>query len=135
MWKYLQSPNPKDFRDFIAATDDAIKRNPFTMRNYERRASLFLKTGDEKGIRDTFVRMRSNLPQYYVGELVACAFYMEAALQAAGSQQTNRFSALALRHYSTALEYYPEMEPRSTLHRYMSREALAQFNKLLEGSS
>ncbi|MDP3919936.1 MAG: O-antigen ligase family protein [Candidatus Omnitrophota bacterium] len=133
--KYLQSPNPQDFQNFIAAVDDAIKRNPFKMVNYERRASLFLKTGDERGIRNTFEQMRENLPQYYVGELVACGFYMESTLKATGSQQANRFSALALRHYDTALEYYPEMEPGAVLHQFMSREALTQFNELLKGSS
>lgn len=128
--KYRKTREPENLEKALDAIDRAIHLAPFQLVYYMRRAQFLLRAGDESGVRETFERMRRRLPRFYLGEIVASAFYMTAAMDSGDAAQASRLEGAAIRHYLAARDLYPEFEKTNTLYLFASQKAVQRFEEL-----
>jgi len=127
---YLEQGTEEDLAKALYAMDEAILRDPFATANYRKRAEMMLQSGNLKSIEKSFEMMREHLPDFYIGELTATSFYMDASMEA-GPDAASRFKAMALRHYNKAFDLNPRLSRHWELYPLMSLEAQQEFEALL----
>ncbi|MCM8775200.1 MAG: O-antigen ligase family protein, partial [Candidatus Omnitrophica bacterium] len=132
--RYDGNPDTANLIRFRNAIDEAIRRDPFRLTLYQERARFFLAAEDEKGIEETFERMRDCLPRFYLGELSASAFYMTASIETADPAQARRFEKRAIDHYRSALKHYPKLIESRDLYPLASPAAVIRFREILRQS-
>lgn len=129
--EYIETRDEKTFQRALHAIREAIRRDPFEVNAYIARAELFLIRGDLLAIEDSFKHMQERIPDFYYGNLAACAFYINASLQTTDQEHQDRFRALALRYYAKAVELYPALNRGRDLYAWLTPEGRLVFDELL----
>jgi hypothetical protein len=129
---YLQTGSENSFQLAIEAIDEAIKRSPFSMIYYSKRAEMFLERQDLQGIQDSFELANEYAPNFYLIDLAASAFYMNVSLELVNSKMVSRFQALALRHYAQAIKLNPRLSKKRELFSMLNPTARDAFIQLTE---
>jgi hypothetical protein len=129
---YLDSGKEEDFIKAIDSIDDAIRRSPFSMIYYSKRAEMFLERQDLQGIEASFALAKEYAPDFYLVDLAATAFYMNVSLELVNSKMLERFQALALNHYANAMKLNPRLNKNSELFPMLNSQARQTFEALLE---
>ncbi|HTL46903.1 MAG TPA: O-antigen ligase family protein [Verrucomicrobiae bacterium] len=127
---YAQKKDPEVFKKALSALDEAIRRDPFNLNSYRKRAEMFLSSGDLQGVNRSIELMQERLPDFYQGEMTAAAFYMDAAM-ASAAEQAAKFKALALRYYARALDLNPAASKWRDLYPLMAEASSQEFENLL----
>ncbi|MBI3317037.1 MAG: O-antigen ligase family protein [Candidatus Omnitrophica bacterium] len=127
--EYLRNPDSVRLANLLLTADEAIRRDPFQVLYYVRRAEIFMLVGREEGVRESFELMRDRLPGFYLAELAAAGFYMSQAVKTKDAEQGRRFEAKGIRHFRKAQELHPQMRAHN-LYGLASQEAMERFFKL-----
>ncbi|HXV28316.1 MAG TPA: O-antigen ligase family protein, partial [bacterium] len=128
--EYEKNKNPEFLNESLAALDKAIRLDLFRYALDVQRAGILFEAGDERGVRETFDRLRERLPDFYLAELAASIFYMERAVQLKNNPQTGYFEDLAINHYHQVIELYPGFPEAYKIYNLGSSGASQHFQKL-----
>lgn len=129
--RFREAPTPEGWMRVLDWLDEAIRRDPLELMHYKTRAAASLEAGDKGEMSASFSLLAEMLPDFYMAELVAAAFYMEASEEAVSETLGDDFSVLALRHYMKALDLNPGLSKEGDLYPWMSRGAREKFVTLL----
>ncbi len=106
---YHKTGNRQDIDKAIWALDEALKRDKMDHLIYSQKAQMLLAKGDIKGAQAVFGEMRAALPDYYLGELTASIFFMEASLSEMNPFQMQVYENMAVQYYKKTLELNPRL--------------------------